>query len=188
MILSKVHRHTRSYLGPSYSIRGTVVSVPASFTFRQRQTIRDAVAVADIGPSRNISAAIATCLEHMFRPQPHPMRNTLFVGLGVGYLEVAVFEIGDVNTANPAEGASILEAKAVNWEYMVTREYFTGFLCDLLLEEANHTIQEVTSRDGMTPRAMHLVRTACEQAKCELSSRSWTHIKIEQEDTASSLR
>lgn len=87
MILSRSRQDAQQHLGPTYQIQGAVVSIPASFNFRQRQAIRNAAVAAGLGLVRVTSTAITTCINYVFSMRTHPVGKMLIIDIGAGFFK-----------------------------------------------------------------------------------------------------
>jgi heat shock protein 1/8 len=180
MILSKSRQDTQKHLGPTDQIQGVVVSVPASFNFRQRQAIRDAAVAAGLGLVRLTSTAIAICMDYVFNLRSRPGGKLLIIDIGAGFLEVALIDIANPNKETADESANIIQMKASDGDSHLAGELISEKILSLLSSTASPTIRVATSFHCRTPRVTHRLRSACEQAKHELSSLDRSHVNIEE--------
>jgi heat shock 70kDa protein 1/6/8 len=169
-----------SYLGRT--INDAVVSVPAYFNDSQRQATKDAGIIAGMN-IRTINESSAAAIAYNFDKNIDGERNVLIFDLGGGTLDVSLLTIEE----------SILEVKAIAGNAHLGGEDFDNRLVDYFVQEfkrkhnkgrdscpALNTIRAYYSIDLFSDRrAIRRLRTACERAKCALSSASQTSIEID---------
>jgi heat shock protein 1/8 len=175
MILSKARRDAQEYLGPDSHITSAVIAVPVSFTFQQRQAIWDAAVIARLRPERISSTATMICADYAFTQRFVEPGNILVIDCGAGFLDVAI--------ATVEEG--VIQVKAVGGDNFLGGDDFDSCLMKLLLDKFNTSWLKVSAREKTRrsavakARLLRRLRTACEKAKCELSTQTQTHIEIE---------
>jgi heat shock protein 1/8 len=167
MVLARAQRDAQNFLGPRIQSSGAIITIPANFNFRQRQVIWDAACLAKINPIRLMSAATATFADYALKTQSTKLRNVLCVDLGAGSLDVAIaiFEFG------------LAEIKAVNGNNFLDE---SENLDSLLVNFAASQFRQKWGLDPRKePRPLRRLRTACEQAKHDLTFQKDTHLFID---------
>jgi heat shock protein 1/8 len=166
MILARAQRDAQTYLGKGYHITGAVITIPTYFNFCQRQTIWDAACVAKITPLRLVSATAMTCALYALTNWEPGIRNVLCIDFGAGSLDVAVAIIEE----------GIVEIKAVDGDTFLGGADFDT----CLVRRIATTLRQTWNHDSRgVPRQLCRMRTACEKAKCILSSQDRTHIELD---------
>ncbi|KEH25725.1 heat shock cognate 70 kDa-like protein [Medicago truncatula] len=166
MVLVKMREIAETFLGSI--VEDVVITVPAYFNDSQRQSTRDAGAIAGLNVLRILNeptaAAIAYGLD--LKPFNHGCRNVFIFDLGGGTLDVSVltFENGDINV------------KATGGDTHLGGQDFDNAM-------VNHFVKEFLRKHKLDisgdPRAIRRLKTACERAKCTLSSNNKTDIEID---------
>lgn len=164
MILARAKENAESYLGST--VDSAVLTVPALFNSSQRQSIRDAALVSGLEVLFMVNGPTAAAIDYTISNWRTGERNLLFVDLGAGTLNVALVTIEE----------GIIEVKAVRGHTCLGGED----LDTRLINHLTHMIKrrwsmDITSND----RARLRLRTACERAKCELSSQQQTTVQID---------
>jgi heat shock protein 1/8 len=176
MILARARTDALRYLGPGCHITSAVITVPSSFTFQQRQAIWNAAVIARLHPSRIISTAITICSDFVLTQRSVDMGNILIVDCGAGFIDVAIatVENGVIQVKSVGGGDSLIAGDDFDSGLMI-------FLADQFKQVWPKAPYWHVTKDPMviTSRILRRLRTACEKAKCELSSQKQTHIEIE---------
>jgi molecular chaperone DnaK (HSP70) len=149
LILCKARTDAQTYLGTEQCTNGAVITVPVSFTFPQRQAIRDAALVAGFTETRVISTPITICADYLITKPPNNFKNVLVVDLGAGYLDIAIVGIADGK----------IELKATDGDQNLGGEFVNDHLVRLPSKDTKYPHHQLSS-----------LRTLCEKAKCNLSS------------------
>ena len=153
-ILRKIVEVASEYL--RRPVKRAVVTVPAYFNDRQRQTVKDAGKLIDLEVVRIINEPTAAAIAY---GQGRNLQETVVVyDLGGGTFDVSVIEIRD----------RVFEVKATGGDIFLGGIDFDNVLMRHVLE----TFKAKTQIDLATdPVAMQRVRDLSERAKCDLSSR-----------------
>ncbi|KAH0558929.1 hypothetical protein GP486_004443 [Trichoglossum hirsutum] len=164
MILSRAKKDAEIYLGST--IMGAVITVPSYFNSSQRQAIRDAALISELPVLLLINGPTAACSDYVITRRFEGERNVLVADFGAGTFNVVL--------ASFEEG--ILEVKSTASDLHLGGEDYDNRM-------VNHFVNEIkrkTKKDlTVNRRALRRLRTACEAAKCELSSRKQTQIEID---------
>ncbi|EPS64728.1 hypothetical protein M569_10052, partial [Genlisea aurea] len=146
------------------------VTVPAHFNDSQRQATKDAGVIAGLNVMRIMNeptaAAIAYHGFHKTATTTSGEKNFMIFDLGGGTLDVSILSV--------VEGT--FEVKATAGDTHLGGGDFDSRM-------VNHFVQEFKTKNKMdisgNPRALRMLRTACEQAKRTLSSTSQATIQID---------
>uniref|UniRef100_A0A914XX61 Heat shock protein 70 n=1 Tax=Panagrolaimus superbus TaxID=310955 RepID=A0A914XX61_9BILA len=149
-------------------VKDAVISVPTCFNHLQRQSIKEAAALAGLNVLRIISSTNAAALAYNFNNQKDENKketNVLVFDLGGGALGVSILTVGDTCAVESVAGNPHLGG-----------EDFDNLLVDhCVVEFKRQYKKDIVSN----PRAFRQLRNACEEAKCRLSSSTETNIKID---------
>ncbi|PKC59562.1 hsp71-like protein [Rhizophagus irregularis] len=164
MLLVKMKETAEDYLG--ITVKNTVITVPAYFNKSQRQAIKDAGLIAGLNVLRIITGPTAAAIAYGLDNKAPGERNVLIFDLGGGTCNISLLIIKD----------GIFEVYSVAGDTHLGGEDFDNRL-------VNHYIQEFKSKFkkdiSSNIRAIHRLRTACEHAKCILSTSTQTSIVID---------
>ncbi|XP_023706921.1 heat shock 70 kDa protein cognate 4-like [Cryptotermes secundus] len=164
MVLTKMKDTAEAYLGKS--VTSAVITVPAYFNDSQRQATKDSGAIAGLNVLRIINEPTAAAIAYGLDKKGHGERNVLIFDLGGGTFDVSILTIED----------GIFEVKSTAGDTHLGGEDFDNRM-------VNHFVQEFKRRykkDLTTnKRAARRLRTACERAKCTLSSSTQASIEID---------
>ncbi|CAB4392207.1 unnamed protein product [Rhizophagus irregularis] len=164
MLLVKMKETAEDYLG--ITVKNTVITVPAYFNKSQRQAIKDAGLIAGLNVLRIITGPTAAAIAYGLDNKAPGERNVLIFDLGGGTCNVSLLIIEE----------GIFEVYSVAGDTHLGGEDFDNRL-------VNHYIQEFKSKFkkdiSSNIRAIHRLRTACEHAKCILSTSTQTSIVID---------
>jgi len=171
MVLTKLKNMAISHLGASAAKdMGCVITVPSTFNIYQRQSTKNACAIAGLNVLRIISeptaAAFAYDLVRKRDPGPEKERLGLIFDLGGGTLGVSLltFEDGIAEVKNTAGD-----------DHLGGEDFDYRLMCHLAEDfDLKHKTKVMTD-----PRAVSRLRTASERAKRTLSSSMETSIEIE---------
>jgi molecular chaperone DnaK len=154
-ILSKIRDVASDHLG--FKVRRAVVTVPAYFTDRQRQAVKEAGRLVDLEVVRIINEPTAASLAYGLGKELH--ERVLVYDLGGGTFDVSVIEIRD----------RVFEVKATGGDI-----FLGGFDFDEAV--IRHALQDFQKRHAIDlradPVAMQRVRDLAERTKIDLSSRT----------------
>ena len=154
-ILHKIRDVASDHLG--FKVSRAVVTVPAYFTDRQRQEVKEAGRLVDLEVVRIINEPTAAALAYGIGKRLQ--ERILVYDLGGGTFDVSVIEIRD----------RVFEVKATGGDI---------FLGGIDFDDAmiRHLLQDFRSRHGIDlagdPVAMQRIRDLVERTKIDLSSRS----------------
>ena len=153
-ILNKIRVVAQDYLGEK--VTRAVVTVPAYFTDRQRQAVKDAGKMIQLEVVRIINEPTAAALAYGIGKNLH--ETTVIYDLGGGTFDVSIIEIRD----------RVFEVKATGGDI---------FLGGLDFDQAmiGHVLQEFHKAHGIDlsgdPVAMQRIKDLAERVKIDLSSR-----------------
>jgi molecular chaperone DnaK len=154
-ILSKIREVASDFLG--FEARRAVVTVPAYFTDRQRQAVKEAGRLIDLEVVRIINEPTAAALAFGLGKKLH--ERLLVFDLGGGTLDVSIIDIRD----------RVFEVKATGGDI---------FLGGLDFDNAmiQHVLGEFRQKHGIDlsadPVAMQRIKDLAERTKIDLSSRT----------------
>ncbi len=153
-ILKKIQEVATDYL--RRPVTRAVVTVPAYFNDRQRQTVKDAGKLVDLEVVRIINEPTAAALAYAHGKS---LRETVVVyDLGGGTFDVSVIEIRD----------RVFEVKATGGDIFLGGIDFDNAVMKHVLEDFKAKTEIDLTTD---PVAMQRVRDLAERGKCDLSSR-----------------
>ena len=154
-ILTKIRDVASDHLG--FKVRRAVVTVPAYFTDRQRQAVKEAGSLIDLEVVRIINEPTAAALAYGIGKRLQ--ERVLVYDLGGGTFDVSVIEIRD----------RVFEVKATGGDI-----FLGGFDFDDVL--VRHVLDDFRRKHGIDlsgdPVAMQRVRDLAERTKIDLSSRT----------------
>ncbi|PKK64393.1 hsp71-like protein [Rhizophagus irregularis] len=164
MVLVKMKETAEASLGTQ--VNNAVITVPAYFNNSQRQAIKNAGLIAGLNVLRIITGPTAAAIAYGLDNKAPGERNVLIFDLGGGTCNVSLLIIEE----------GIFEVYSVAGDTHLGGEDFDNRL-------VNHYIQEFKSKFkkdiSSNIRAIHRLRTACEHAKCILSTSTQTSIVID---------
>merc|ERR1712017_4082 len=164
MVLTKMKETGEAFTGKD--IKDVVITVPAYFNDSQRQSTKDAGAIAGLNVLRIINEPTAAAIAYGLDKKSAGETNVLIFDLGGGTFDVSLLTIDD----------GIFEVKATAGDTHLGGEDFDNRL-------VNHFVQEFKRKHkkdiSSNPRALRRLRTACERAKRQLSSSANATIEID---------
>lgn len=163
MILSKMKETAESFIGKE--VKNAVITVPAYFNDSQRQSTKDAAAIAGLNCLRIINEPTAAAMAYGFN-EVEGERTILVFDLGGGTFDVSLLTIDE----------GIFEVKATAGDTHLGGEDFDNRLVDYFINEFKKKHNKDPSSNE---RAKRRLRTACERAKRTLSSSTSAHIEID---------
>jgi len=171
MVLVKMKEIAESYLGTK--VTQAVVTVPAYFNDQQRQSTKDAGAIAGLDVKRVINeptaAALAYGLEKSNTIEPGQKNNVLIFDLGGGTFDVSILSISGGDE-------KVFEVQATGGDTHLGGEDFDNAMMAFLSDEFKRKHKmEVSS----SPRAVRRLRAACEKAKRMLSTGTTASIDLD---------
>ncbi|KAL8785466.1 MAG: hypothetical protein Q9195_008609 [Heterodermia aff. obscurata] len=165
MVLMKMKEVAETKLGKK--VKKAVITVPAYFNDNQRQSTKDAGAIADLQVLRIINEPTAAAIAYgLGSGKSDKERNVLIYDLGGGTFDVSLLHIqGGVFTVKATAGDTHLGGQ----------DFDTN-----LLEHFKKEFQRKTKKDiSGDARALRRLRTACERAKRTLSNGTQTTVEID---------
>jgi L1 cell adhesion molecule like protein len=165
MVLTKMKEIAEVKLGKK--VEKAVITVPAYFNDNQRQSTKDAGAIAGLNVLRIINEPTAAAIAYgLGSNKSNKERNVLIYDLGGGTFDVSLLNIqGGVFTVKATAGDTHLGGQD-----------FDTNLLDYCKKDFIRKTKKDPSND---PRALRRLRTACERAKRTLSSGAQTTIEID---------
>lgn len=165
MVLIKMKETAEAYLGTS--IRNAVITVPAYFNDSQRQTTKDAGAIAGLNVLRIINEPTAAALAYGLDKNLKGERNVLIFDLGGGTFDVSILTIDE---------GSLFEVKATAGDTHLGGEDFDSRLVNFLANEFKRKHKKDICSN---PKSLRRLRTAAERAKRTLSSSTEANIEFD---------
>ena len=162
MILLKMKEIAESYLGKE--VKNAVITVPAYFNDQQRQSTKDAGAIAGLNVLRIINEPTAAAIAYGLDKKDE--RNVLIFDLGGGTFDVSILTIEE----------GIFEVKATAGDTHLGGEDFDNRMVDYCLQDIRRKYKKELTDNH---RALRRLRTACERAKRSLSTSTQAHIEID---------
>jgi molecular chaperone DnaK len=158
-ILHKIRDVASNYL--HHPVRRAVVTVPAYFTDRQRQTVKDAGKLIDLEVVRIINEPTAASLAYGIKnlnENNHVHQKVVVYDLGGGTFDVSIIEIRD----------RVFEVKATGGDIFLGGIDFDNAMI-------RHVLEDFRGRHGVDlsadPVAMQRIKDLAERTKIDLSSR-----------------
>ncbi|KAJ0398800.1 hypothetical protein P43SY_007413 [Pythium insidiosum] len=167
MVLTRMKETAEAYLGQP--INQAVVTVPAYFNDQQRQSTKDAGAIAGLDVKRIINEPTAAALAYGLDTNAGAGKgvNVLIFDLGGGTFDVSILSIEN----------GIFEVKSTGGDTHLGGEDFDNNMVDHLVAEFKR------KNRGLDPtssaRAMRRLRTACESAKRMLSTTTSASVEVD---------
>jgi molecular chaperone DnaK len=153
-ILNKIRDVASSYL--KVPVRRAVVTVPAYFTDRQRQTVKDAGKLIDLEVVRIINEPTAASLA--FGVGKNLKERVVVFDLGGGTFDVSIIEIRD----------RVFEVKSTGGDIFLGGIDFDNAIIHYVLKDfAGKTGLDLST----DPVAMQRIKDLAERTKCDLSAR-----------------
>jgi len=162
MILIKMKEIAESYLGKQ--VKNAVITVPAYFNDSQRQSTKDAGAIAGLNVLRIINEPTAAAIAYGLDKKDE--QNVLIFDLGGGTFDVSILSIDE----------GVFEVKATAGDTHLGGEDFDNRMVDYCLQEIKRKFKKELVDNH---RALRRLRTACERAKRTLSSSTNANIEID---------
>src|SRR5919108_4019117 len=159
-ILHKIRDVASNYL--RQPVRRAVVTVPAYFTDRQRQTVKDAGKLIDLEVVRIINEPTAASLAYGIKnlnDNSHVHEKVVVYDLGGGTFDVSIIEIRD----------RVFEVKATGGDIFLGGIDFDNRIVDWVIEEFHKAHPGVNLRSDQI--AMQRIRDLAERTKIDLSVR-----------------
>jgi len=164
MIISKLKESAENYLG--HKVTDAVISVPAYFNDAQRRATMDAGTIAGLNVLRIINETSATAITYGLNNGIKEKENILVIDLGGGTYDVSLITINNGK----------YKVKATSGDTNLGGEDFNNRLIDYFINEIKGKYHiDIFSN----PKSLMRLRSACEKAKCVLSSFEEAPIEIE---------
>jgi L1 cell adhesion molecule like protein len=165
MVLTKMKETAEDYLGEP--VKHAVITVPAYFNDAQRKATQDAGRIAGLNVLRIINEPTAAAISYgLEKTKSSGEVNVLIFDLGGGTFDVSLLTIED----------GVFEVKATAGDTHLGGEDFDQRMMNYFTEEFKRKHKkDLTSSD----RALRRLRTACERAKCTLSSTTQAAVEID---------
>ncbi|KAJ0513120.1 putative Heat shock protein 70 family [Helianthus annuus] len=169
LVLKKLKESAEAFIGRE--VTDAVITVPAYFNNNQREATKEAGTLAGLNVMQLINeptaAAIAYGLDHMADRTWHNDKNVLVFDLGGGTFDVSLLKISKTG---------VIDVKAVGGDTHLGGEDFDRTLVNYCIKEFEKKHRVNISGN---PRAMGRLKVACEKAKRDLSSTTFTPIEID---------
>ena len=165
MILTKMKETAESYIGES--VDSAVITVPAYFNDAQRQSTKDAGAIAGLNVLRIINEPTAAAIAYgLDQTKDGNEKHILIYDLGGGTFDVTLLSIDD----------GVFEVKATAGDTRLGGEDFDTRLVQHFTQEFRRKHKKDLSENK---RALRRLRTACENLKKTLSSSTQATLEID---------
>ena len=161
MLLQKLKQTAEEHLGEK--VLDAVITVPAYFNDSQRQSTKDAGAIAGLNVKRIINEPTAAALAYGLDSKKD--EKIAVFDLGGGTFDVSILDIGD----------GVFEVKSTNGDTHLGGDDFDQIIVNYIIEEFKKAESIDLKKD---PMALQRLRDAAEKAKCELSSAKQTDINL----------
>jgi molecular chaperone DnaK len=161
MLLQKLKQTAEEHLGEK--VLDAVITVPAYFNDSQRQSTKDAGAIAGLNVKRIINEPTAAALAYGLDSKKD--EKIAVFDLGGGTFDISILDIGD----------GVFEVKSTNGDTHLGGDDFDQIIVDYLIDEFKKN-ESIDLRED--PMALQRLRDAAEKAKCELSSSKQTDINL----------
>jgi molecular chaperone DnaK len=161
LVLRKLKEAAEAYLGEP--VRQAVITVPAYFNDSQRQSTKDAGAIAGLEVLRIVNEPTAAALAYGLDKKKD--ETVAVYDLGGGTFDISVLEIGE----------GVVEVKATNGDTHLGGDDFDQRVMDWIAEEFKKENGIDLRKDRM---ALQRLKEAAEKAKCELSATVQTEINL----------
>jgi molecular chaperone DnaK len=153
MILRKLKDDAEKYLGEK--VASAVITVPAYFNDSQRQSTKNAGAIAGLEVLRIINEPTAAALAYGIDKKTN--EKILVFDLGGGTFDVSILEVGD----------GVFEVNSTSGDTHLGGDDFDHVLVDFIADEFKRTEGIDLRKD---PQALQRLTEAAEKAKIELST------------------
>jgi heat shock 70kDa protein 1/2/6/8 len=164
MILGKMKEIAENFAG--CKITDAVITVPAYFNDSQRQSTKDAGAIAGLNVLRIINEPTAAAIAYGFDKNVKDDKNILVVDVGGGTADYSILTID----------GGLFEVLATAGDTHLGGEDFDTIIVNHFLEEFKRKNKKDISTNA---RAIRRLRTACERAKRTLSNSTQANVEID---------
>ena len=163
MVLVKMKDIAEKYLGQK--VENAVITVPAYFNDQQRQSTKDAGAIAGLNILRIINEPTSAILAYGLEKKGGE-KNVLVYDLGGGTFDTSLITMED----------GVFDVKATAGDTRLGGEDFDNRMVDYFIDEFKKKYKKDPSENK---RAIRRLRTACERAKRQLSSSTQAYLEID---------
>ena len=164
MVLIKMKETAEAYLGET--VDSAVITVPAYFNDSQRQSTKDAGAIAGLNVLRIINEPTAAAIAYGLDNKTEQEKNILIYDLGGGTFDVTLLSIED----------GVFEVKATAGDTRLGGEDFDTRLVQHFSQDFKRKHKKELSENK---RSLRRLRTACENLKKTLSASTQATIEID---------
>jgi L1 cell adhesion molecule like protein len=165
MILTKMKETAESYIGES--VDSAVITVPAYFNDAQRQSTKDAGAIAGLNILRIINEPTAAAIAYgLDQAKDSTEKNILIYDLGGGTFDVTLLNIED----------GVFEVKATAGDTRLGGEDFDTRLVQHFAQDFKRKHKKDLNENK---RALRRLRTACENLKKTLSASTQATLEVD---------
>ena len=164
MILVKMKEIAEAYIGEK--VDSAVITVPAYFNDSQRQSTKDAGAIAGLNVLRMINEPTAAAIAYGLDNKTDTEKNILIYDLGGGTFDVTLLTIE----------AGVFEVKATAGDTRLGGEDFDTRLVQHFTQDFKRKHKKDLSE---SKRSMRRLRTSCENLKKTLSASTQATIEID---------
>ena len=161
MILQKMKETAETYLGKK--VKNAVVTVPAYFNDAQRQSTKDAGAIAGLNVVRIINEPSAAAIAYGLDKKGEA--NILVFDLGGGTFDVSLLTVDN----------GFFEALATSGDTHLGGEDFDNRMMEYFVDMLKKRKIDITG----DPRALARLRKACEATKRQLSSQHEARVEVD---------
>ena len=167
MVLSEMKGIAEEYLGET--VTDAVITVPAYFNDTQRKATIDAGRIAGLNVLRIINEPTAAAIAYGFNNKIDNIDNILVVDFGGGTYDVSLLSIYNGK----------YEVKAISGDTHLGGEDINNILIDYFIEEVKTKYGKDIKTDPNYQEIKSRLRSACERAKIQLSSKKCKIVPIE---------
>ena len=164
MVLSNMKSIAENYLGEE--VTKAVITVPAYFNDSQRQSTKDAGAIAGLDVQRIINEPTAAAIAYGLDKKSDGEKHILIFDCGGGTFDVSLLNIDD----------GIFEVKSTSGDTHLGGEDFDTRMVEYFVSEFKRKNRK-DIRDNK--RSVRRLRSSCERAKRTLSSSTQAYIEID---------
>jgi L1 cell adhesion molecule like protein len=165
MVLVKMKEIAEAYLGQN--VDSAVITVPAYFNDAQRQSTKDAGAIAGLNVLRIINEPTAAAIAYgLDQNKDNKEKNILIYDLGGGTLDCTILSIED----------GVFEVKSTAGDCYLGGEDFDTRLVQHFMQEFRRKHKKDLSENK---RAIRRLRTSCENLKKTLSASTQATIEVD---------
>jgi len=164
MVLTKMKETAEEYLG--HKVTDAVITVPAYFNDAQRQSTKDAGAIAGLNVLRIINEPTAAAIAYGLDKTGDTEKNILIADVGGGTTDFSLLSIDE----------GIFEVKATSGNNHLGGEDFDTRLVQHFAQEFKRKHKKDITENK---RAMRRLKTTCENVKKNLSSSTQASVEID---------